>query len=422
MTSPPIHAQERKVHSDIQNHHDWLRNRKISNPETLGLYKKSDKHGNHNYAPGDYLGMMWLNEGEKRTVLRVDSKFPKMDYVAMYVECVTDPEIGNQIIKHLNFWPDQDLIETSEDDFSILSVISYLRQLNEMCQLLQPHLSRKEQNLICKRKGKTNHAKNIRYNIIQGRRDRTYSEYQSISHDTPANQILCTALERAARYVIKYHDETTRNMLEQWIHISRASLRHVSAIHVKPHHFDAAHKNDKSPLYRSSLTLAKAVLNQLGYNPQAELQQNQIPPFSLYSPKLFERYAEMKLRKDSSKKNSSNIVAPITMIDTDNPGAFNASVQPDFYDSDKTTPRIIDAKYKTLDVKSINREDKYQIIAYSQHRGLLNEMKCMHGSVQLGFAYPSVIDSKKIINNKVSRAFFHDIVIYEIPCPKKQRR
>lgn len=415
MTSSLIEAQERTFHSDIKKYDKWIqerkikspKKRKIKSPETLGLYKKS-----HDYAPGDYLGMMWLGDKD-RTVLRVDSKFKDMDYIAMYVECMTDPEIGKRTLKCINFWTDQDLIETTEDDFSILSVISYLRKLNDKRQFLQPLLSRKQQNLTANQGGKTGHGQNVPH-IPPGHHNQIYSQNQPKSHDTPENQILRTALERAAHYVTKYHDETTRNLLEQWINASRASLRHVSPIHIMPYHFKAAHKSDKISSYRSLLALAKAVLNQLGYNPTAELQQNRIPPFSLYSPKLFEHYTEIKLKKDSH-----NIVAPIKKIKTKNPGAFNASVQPDFYDSNETMPRIIDAKYKKLNLAKIARGDKYQIIAYSQHRGLLDEMKCKHGSVQLGFAYPLVTDTKKIINNKVSKAFFEDIVIYRIPCPKK---
>ena len=402
-----IQAWERSANSGIRKHHKWLQRRKISTPEMLGLRKIP---GSYNYAPGDYLGMTWLGKGKNQTVLRVDSKIPDMDYIAMYVECVTDPKIGEQIIEHIKFYPDQDLIETTEKDFSILSVISYLRKLNEMHQSLQPLLFPRQPSLVHNQARKTGHGQNITH----GHRNQIHSKLQLKFHYTPENQILRTALERADRYVIECLDETTRNMLKPWIDASHAYLGHISPIHIKSRDFDAANKSNKISFYRPLLTLAKAVLNQLGCNPHTELQQNLIPPFSLYSPKLFERYAEMKLRKDSS-----NIVAPITMIDTDNPGAFNALVQPDFYDSDEKMPRIIDAKYKELNLTKIAREDKYQIIAYSQHRGLLDEMKCKHGSVQLGFAYPLVIDSKKIINNKVSKAFFQDIVIYEIPCPKK---
>ena len=425
MTPPKIiHSWEHKPieYPILEEYREWLNQHDIDRKElkTLGLHEKSGS-----FAPGNYIGMVWVGSNNQ-AILRVDSKFPAMDYVAMYAECAAHPVIGERL-HCLHVWPEQKLIDTRGHDFSILAVIAYLHELNKFCQRhMRRHFIRERQNFVGKMKGKILVGENLRRNIIHARPDRIYCEYQSVSDDILENQILRTALERAARCFAEYRDhKNTLGILQQWIRASRATLRDVSTRHVKPGDFTAARKRGAFAFYAHPLALAKAVLQQLGPNPKSEISQTQTPPFALNSAKLFERYAEIVL-----SKRFSELKAPKRNISGNDDGNFNIKIRPDFYIPDKFEPQIIDAKYKDIKLAykeiNVNNEetkpphgDIYQVVAYSQHRGLLNEMECERDSIQLGLAYPLVDGSDKIIDNKRLQGFFNDIVVYEIPCPIK---
>ena len=429
MIPPIIHSREHEPAFCLpfNEYREWLQQQQTNSKkkETLGLYEKGN-----GFAPGNFIGMVWFGEGKKRAVLRVDSKFPTMDYVTMYAECASHSTIGDQL-NCLHVWPEQELINTRGHDFSILTVISYLRELNKFCQRhMRRHFIRERQNFVGKVKGKILIGENQRRNII--RLDRIYCEYQSVSDDILENQILRTALERAARYFAEYRGKRDAfDILPQWIRASRATLRDVSTRHVKPGDFIAARKRGAFAFYARPLALAKAVLLQLGPNPKAEISQTQTPPFALDSAKLFERYTEVKLLEDS--ENFSELL-PESQIRSPDAGDFDVIACPDFYVRDNQTPRIIDAKYKKVDSayftdEKINdnkrnpkRDDINQIVTYSQHRELLRRMNCNDGdSVELGLAYPYVGGiEKSIISKKQTRAFMPPLTIYGIPCPAKK--
>ena len=427
MTRPIIiHGREHKTVFCTLSREYWKDIKQLiaqrSMPEMLGLYETQD-----GFAPGNYIGMIWLDNGDNRTVLRVDSKFPAMDYVAMYAECAAHPIIGERL-NCLHVWHEQELIDTHGHDFSILAVIAYLYELNKFCQRhMRRHFIRERQNFAGKMKGKILFGENLRRNIIHARPDRIYCEYQSVSDDILENQILRTALERAARYFAEYRGKKDAfDILPQWIRASRATLRDVSTRHVKPGDFIAARKRGAFAFYKRPLDLAKAVLRQLGPNPKAEVSQTQTPPFALYSAELFERYAEMKLLENYEK------LLPGENTSSHDAGDFNVTVRPDFYVPSEQTPRIIDAKYKDIKFTDIeisdnneerkpSQDDIYQVVAYSRHQGLLRKMNCDDSdSIKLGLAYPYVGESKEsVISRKQTSAFKSPLTIYGIPCPTK---
>ena len=395
--------------------------------EMLGLHKKGNS-----FAPGNYIGMIWLDKGYNQAVLRADSKFPDMDYVAMYAKCAAHPIVGDRLNDCFHVWPEQDLIDTDEhDDFTILGIIAYLRELNNLCRRhMRRHFIRTRQNFVGKMKGKIIISENIQRNVIPARPDRIYCEYQSVSDDILENQILRTALECAARHFAEYRgNKSMLDILPQWIRASRAALNGVSTKKIKPSDFVAARKRGAFAFYKRPLVLAKAVLQKLGPNPQTEIPQTQTPPFSLNSSKLFEHYAQIKL---------SEKIAGIqrgTETETSDAGDFNAKVCPDFYVEDKQKPRIIDAKYKDVDSayftdmeitdnkRKPRRDDIYQVVSYSQHRGLLKKMDCADSqSIALGLAYPYISDDiKSVAYKKQTYAFLSKLTIYGIPCPAKKK-
>ena len=434
MSPQPITGREHKP-LDIEEYpaiKEWLAaHSHQANTETLGVYSAND-----GLRPGNFIGMVWIGEGKNRTVLQVSSKFDsdteRMDYIRMFCECAADPKVSEDF-DCLHFWED-DLIDAQRsEDFSLLIAVAYLRELKALCsQHLRRHFLRERENFAGKVKGKILAGENLRRNVLRCRPDRVYCEYQSVSDDILENRILRAALERAARYVASNKIKTKAIQKElpkaqEWIHLCRSRLCGVSIAPIKPRDFAAARKRGVFAHYARPLHLAKAVLRQLGFNPQTEINESaKTPPYAINSEELFERFAELKLREKHP-----TLQAPGGLENTISGGVFPVGVRPDFY-----VPRqdgitlIMDAKYKDTG-KFYNgkpaREDMYQVVAYSQHNALLERIKHQSGEtaapdkIVLSLVYPRLENNAngEITEWKTTNAFHSELKIQTVPCPVK---
>ncbi len=423
-----IYGREHKVaFCALGEYRKWLGANKTNNQnkKTLGLHEKDS-----GYAPGNFIGMVWIGEGENKTVLLVDSKFPTMNYIEMFAECAADSVVGEHI-NCLDFWADEDLINVENDnDFLLLTAIAFLHELNTLCKRhLRRHFLHERQNFVGKIKGKILIGENLRQNIIRHRPDRIFCEYQSVSNDILENRILRTALEKAARCIAEHknknNNENYLSRQQEWIRACRAHLNGVSIVHIKQRDFAAVRIRGVFAHYKRPLNLAKAVLQQFGFNPQQDIkQQTQTPPFALNSAKLFECYAELQLRKQCSQLKALYSRNHDIKGGEDDKDSFSVLVRPDFYvEGDKQQPQIIDAKYKYThdkknpDKRKIEQPDIYQVVAYSQHLEILNKINSNGQKIKLSLVYPSVND--KEIKNWKTTAFSSELHIYKIPCPTK---
>ena len=396
--------------------------------ETLGVYFAHD-----GLRPGNFIGMVWVGKGDDKAVLRVDCKFIGMDYIKMFYECAADRNVGDHF-DCLHFWADQELIsaEKKDEDFSLLIAVAYLRELKALCSRhLRRHFLRERQNFAGKVKGKILAGENLRRNVLRCRPDRVYCEYQSVSDDILENRILRAALERAARYVArnKINTKSVKEELprvQEWIRLCRSRLCGVSIAPIRPRDFAAARKRGVFAHYARPLHLAKAVLRQLGFNPQTEINESaKTPPYAINSEKLFESFAELKLREIHKNLKVQKYIEG-------DEGGFSVNIIPDFYvarDSEGNA-LIMDAKYKDTDEFDKGkpaREDMYQVVAYSQHNALLKKIKHQSGetaapdNIVLSLVYPRLENDPdgKIEQWKTTNAFHSELKIQTVPCPVK---
>ena len=392
----------------------------FQNEKMLGLHFAGNE-----IRPGNFIGMVWIGEkGEEKTraVLRADSKFAEMDYIKMFAECAANSQIGARVVRCLHFWAGEDLIETERDsDFLILTALAFLRELHELCRRrLRRNFLRVRQNFCGKVKGKILIAENLRQNIVRARADRIVCEFETVGDDILENRILRAALERAARLLSRYEGKNELAESRIWIRASRAALSGAPVSAIRPHDFISARKRGAFAHYRRPLDLAKAVLRQLGFNPQTEIpEKTKTPPFALNSEKLFEFYAELKLSAKFAGLRAQKQISG---------GDFNVSVRPDFYIPSEQTPKIIDAKYKKT--KNSDEEwipadsDMYQIVAYSQHRGVREKIGGGGDNAELSLVYPDVADLRagEIKEHKKTDAFMHKVRVIKIGCPIKKPR
>ena len=393
--------------------------------ETLGVH--STQNG---LCPGNFIGMVWIGEGDSRVVLRVDSKFAGMNYIRMFCECAADPKVSEHF-DCLHFC-EGDLIDAQQsEDFSLLIAVAYLRELKALCsQHLRRHFLRERQNFAGKVKGKILAGENLRRNVLRGRLDRVYCEYQSVSDDILENRILRAALERAARYVAsnKINTKSVQKELprvQEWVRLCRSRLCGVSIAPIRPRDFAAARKRGVFAHYARPLQLAKAVLRQLGFNPQTELNESaKTPPYAINSAELFERFAELKLREHYGKRLTVLYSKQQNVFGGKNGGnTFNVSVRPDFYvQSDgNDSAQIIDAKYRQIITR--NREpdqgDMYQVVAYSRHQKLLKKIGDENAAPLVALVYPSLDGDENIDTPwKTTNAFHTTLHVYKLLCPR----
>ena len=392
--------------------------------ETLGVYS-----GHDGLRPGNFIGMVWVGKSDDKAVLQVDCKFIGMDYIKMFYECAADRNVGDRF-DCLHFWADQELISTEkkDEDFSLLIAVAYLRELKALCSRhLRRHFLRERQNFAGKVKGKILAGENLRRNVLRCRPDRVYCEYQSVSDDILENRILRAALERAARYVAgnKIKTESVKEELprvQEWIRLCRSRLCGVSIAPIRPRDFANARKRGVFAHYARPLQLAKAVLRQLGFNPQTEINNEsaKTPPYAINSEKLFESFAELKLRKRYQH-------LQVQGATNDDKGDFSVKVIPDFYvPLQDGVVHILDAKYKGFDDKPLEG-DMYQVVAYSQHKALLKKIKSQSGEtaapakIVLSLVYPRLENDPdgEIEEWKTTNAFHSELKIQTVPCPVK---
>ena len=433
MTLPPVRAQEHEVVDGFgDDHRQWLADKfKLNSKEEkiLGLYEKGG-----GYAPGNFIGMVWIGEGESRVVLRVDSKFEGMNYVRMFCECAEDPKVSDNL--HCLHLGEGDLIDAPDSkDFSLLIAVAYLRELKALCSRhLRRHFLRERQNFAGKVKGKILAGENLRRNVLRCRPDRVYCEYQSVSDDILENRILRAALERAARYVArnKIKTESVKEELprvQEWIRLCRSRLCGVSIMPIKPRDFAAARKRGVFAHYARPLQLAKAVLRQLGFNPQTELNESaKTPPYAINSDKLFESFAELKLREKHPTLQALGGRENTIPGGKKSEGFFRVGVRPDFYVPLQNGALILDAKYKPTpkNKNDIAPADMYQVVAYSQHKALLERIGFQPGEVAapdnivLSLVYPRLEnnDNGEVAELK-TKSFHSELKIQTVPCPVK---
>ena len=420
MSLPPICTTEHKAVGGFGNdHRQWLAdkfNLNSKEKEILGLYAKGG-----GYAPGNFIGMVWIGEGESRVVLRADPKFAGMDYIRMFCECATDPKVSEHFdCLHLE---KGDLIDAPDsEDFSLLIAVAYLRELKALCSRhLRRHFLRERQNFTGKVKGKILAGENLRRNVLRCRPDRVYCEYQSVSDDILENRILRAALERAARYVAsnKINTKSVQKELprvQEWIRLCRSRLCGVSIAPIRPRDFAAARKRGVFAHYARPLQLAKAVLRQLGFNPQTELNESaKTPPYAINSEKLFESFAELKLRE--IHKNLQ------VQESTDSDEEFSVNIIPDFCVAcdNGGDAHIMDAKYKDP-AKAPEEADIYQVVAYSRHENLLKKLGSpAPDKITLSLVYPRLENTPNggITDEKKTTIFHSKLKIQTVPCPVK---
>ena len=395
--------------------------------EILGLHNR-----NGAIRPGNFIGIVRIDN----CVLQVDSKFPQMDCLAMFLHCADI--LGERMRDCLDFWPEDPPIETDNaPDFCGLIAAAFLRELNDLCaHRLRRNFVREEANLVGKAKGKILSAENIRRNLSRGRAERVFCVYQSVSDDILENRILRAALERVAVYLSGaglFRDR--EGTLERWVRSCRSHLHGVSVVRVRGGDFLSARSRGAFSHYRRPLHLARAVLESTGFDLDgANGRASGVVPFALNSAELFERWAQVQLLESGE---FSGLGAGYARGNTFSREGGRITIRPDFWlraKGEDNPAMILDAKYKSApqNFGEVAKKDIYQMVAYSRHRAFLEKLhpnapQPENKSVRLALLYPHIENGGegKIIKSespeKSDTSFHASLSMWMIPCPEKQK-
>ncbi len=343
--------------------------------QTLGLHLEQGKPTAH-----WYVGQVWLDE-LKKVALHVTPKIKGLSIFRMYVDCLGDPEVCAHLDQTIQIlWEHQPIPIKNKElrrEITPLLIGRYLRLLSELCQRhLRIAFHKVEDNLSGKIRGRPLVAAQLRQNVARGRLDRIVCQFQILSMDTLANQILLATLEQSLKYLRRY--SITEQTLWHWGSFSHAALTGVRLKRITPMDFKAVHYAGFLKPYQEPHRWARLLLQLLGYDPREALSVPSapaLPPFALNMNELFERYCEMLIRRKRDYKVWAGYGA-------DNLGD-TFKVRPDFLVANAQNGWIVDAKYKeewSWD-RSQYRSDVYQIMAYSRHEGVLQTLGDLVGGV-----------------------------------------
>ena len=314
----------------------------------------------------------------------------------MFADCSDNPVVAQRLLSRTFFvWPEEEpwIKVPVASWFAPLLVIAFLRALNELCRRhLRRNYVRAIENMTGRVKGRIRIGEQVRQNLARTRLDCTVCEYGRLDDDCLENRILRAALEVSAVFLARHG---AYPLVHGWIAACRVSLARVSITPIQHFQFQGVRQTGSFRHYRQPIRFAWAVLRHLGISPERLSEQGEylyVPPFALCTYELFERYAEVTLRKQYGEDVWAGYNA-------NNLGDGRYRVRPDFLVVSER--EIIDCKYKNLKAQLDDNEraDAYQIVSYSRHDGVLEKLfrsQERDRPSRLVLLYPKVTEDKQL--------------------------
>ena len=324
-----------------------------------------------------YIGVDWLIEDE--LALMVKPKIENLDFLKMFIDSFKyrDKKVSEKINEIYNIELNQKpiLLETPNFEVTPLIIIHFLEVLKNLVQRgLKKNYVRIEENLSSKIKGKIVFSQHLKKNIVLGRNDKVFCNYQDYSVDCLENQILKKALLFCQNYLNQYFKENQKENQNQNLKELNKTILFCKSFfsNVSDNKESKTLKQFKiNKLYRDyteALQLAQMILRRFGYNIQETHQkQNKIPPFWINMALLFEVYVLSKLKS----KYGSQIRYQFH-------GNYGET---DFLKVSAEEKIIIDAKYKDKYKDEYDISDIRQLSGYARDGGVLEELEMDENTV-----------------------------------------
>jgi len=388
-SAQPLFEKLRNYQSQSDENKNSERKAKI-----LGLQVK-----NNGIEASHWVGIVWIEEGE--LAVRVEPKRGYSVEVRMLEKCLQFPQIADRLLgksgiegekgeRAFFFWPEQKPIKVEKEVATsayLFLIAEFLYELKKLCERhLKRQFPRIEENLKGKVKGRILVKENIRRNVVHGRPDRVYCQFQTHSLDTKENQILKAALEVALSYLSR----RDLNFKTLWTmgQFCRNALAEVSPRRIFPRDFSGLRLTGIMKHYKKPIELAKVILQKIASEPNpSKFQQKEVEvfPYAIDMNQLFERYCEALLRSEGIEGTENRVKpeAGTLWAGSENLTADRITVRPDFLfiekENGKLIPVVADAKYKYEWDPNNYREDVYQVVAYTRHKAVQKKLGILLG-------------------------------------------
>ena len=327
---------------------------------------------------GYYVGYRWIKKNE--ILLKVTAKHD-VDYFKMFKECLKDEIVVKKIHKTYEVFPNEPLIEVKKEEITPFIVLHFLTLVQKITKKgLKRGYKRIEENISSKIKGRILISKNIKHNLSKSQLHKNYCKYEKYSIDFLENQILKSAILACKRLIAKQNFVE----VETWIRELLIHFEFVSDKKIKYYDFFKVKHSPFFKEYKKAFELAKLIFKRVEiFKEKSNDETGKIFPYQIKMPELFERYVELKLRKDGIK-----------YIDGNEELVANCNLRPDFLLPDEKV--ILDAKYKFWYANKDDECDKnfkkdlQQLAIYSLDNKIRNKLNLTNNElVKLIIVYPN---------------------------------
>lgn len=393
------------------------------NPVNLGLHRYNNRLFTSNYVGicrlKNFLGNNILVDG-KEVILQVEPRF-SLSIVELLNYIKDDDEFDRYLAPQTSRYNayDKDIESLSQNEVfhffenelpikvekgfamsnSIITISVFLTMLKNLCKRpLMGRMIKKEENLVCKIKGKIVFNKNIKNNTLRGRNDRFYCQYSKYSENIIENQILKQALIRAKRFLNEYFGviKQENNSFIDTISFCSKSFKHISDVNLSSNECSKLKFSGCYIYYKPVIQVAKMILDGITIEASGKIQiSNYVIPYAISMEKLFEIYVRAYLKQNGILSYKKNINSGIQLDKFDEKlNVFNnitnnkelalyikGNIKPDIVLRNLKTKKvtIFEVKYKNYKNTQNARYDRLQLLAYSM----------MYDAENVGIIFPS---------------------------------
>lgn len=381
----------------IEKHHIGLPKHKEYHTIQI-KYDQSNQATQKIIETGHLIGVFWLEKNENTLKIRprqINDKY--VDFYAMLDEVLQHPKVNKHLDDCYKIYDNQPKVSVDKE-FSDLAnlflLLHFLRLVKTISrQGLKKGYIKKTENLNAKIKGKILVNETIRHNHFKGRQDKTYCQYQEFSTNCIENQIIATTLDNISPFVYQSGNKALINLLNQ----NKATFRNIDRIKLSPRTFTRMKISNFFRNYKKTIELARQIYHNHVPALSAHKSEFDIFPFYINMPELFERYCEVKLRKQYN-----DVLAGYASEGYSETKTKHWELRPDFLIP--SLNMIVDSKYKPWYAKNSTAEafksDFQQLSLYGRHEDILEQLNLDGNQIpSLLFIYPHDNTQENSIEN-----------------------
>jgi 5-methylcytosine-specific restriction endonuclease McrBC regulatory subunit McrC len=391
-------------------------NIKVDPTKSLGLYLEVKENSTFTLKTYYYVGYWWVSEEEKIYVRVAPKKRggKRINFVKVLKEILEDDYISGIVSKSMdskdysrrlfsfNFSSSPIPVDNDSEELTVFAILNFVYLLEKIVKKgLKKDYVRRTVELNSRVKGKLV-VKETTKNFLRGTLTKPVCNFYEYKEDNLVNIILKTALVQIKNFILSSKGKFLQRIpeLERKVAYLIWSFENVSFKAIKEKDFKKVRVSPFYPEYRKALSLAKIILQNLGFNPFSSMEDFsvcEVFPYFINMPLLFELYALKKIKERYGK----NAVHYQPKFKCSKEGNFI----PDFLVEVEDEITVIDAKYKEEPLK----EDIQQLSLY----GRLKDIRKENVEPGIILLMPSFGDNEKEINSNC----FHKVKLWYIKIP-----